>query len=614
MQDSLLIRPWRERETMQDDPDSWPSEGYEAAIIKHCTRLYDAAKQENDDDDQVRNIAKMIDYIGGRQWKAGLRVAHKSKPVLNRINRILDETVGLLTDIRPSTRVNLTDSSDRGLARQAKNYNRMIRNIWSEPAQVKTLVMVIIHAMMTTGYIKLDWDHEAHAGMGDFDFVPLGANSVFPIRPNPKDIQSGMGVIYASCRTMDWLQERFPLQAYRIQPDEDLSRSERTFVAPSNMSAQMFSTLSPTMQRLVGTSALSRNEGIPMAKYREFWLRDYQRNTSDQTVTMGNPGTNWCYEVPPGARLYPRGRLIIIGGEDVLLHDGPNPWWHGKFPFAALRLKLRPWSFLGASQVLPLIPTQDLINDVLAGVIDLVKLAVNPGIMAPSNAMGENAFRALDPSKPGFKLMYKPNAVTPPQFTRQPNLPGFVLNVLGIASKEQDFGSGIAAYNQMIGKKQVPGGDTFDQVRNAQNTPIRLQGRMIEAFMEEVGELLLPSIAQFYTLQRRILMLGMDGITDEDTDWDAGSMVPAGMSVQDYIRQFEFKVVPDSLLRINQMDKVRALFELRKMGDVDRQTLIESMDMGLNYDTIIARMKQEALMEHNINELLPHPVKGHKKK
>lgn len=601
-------------ETVQTDQLSWPSEdsGYYRSMRRWLKNLESNAEQENDENDQVKQIGKMIDYVIGRQWSAG-RPSHKSKPVLNRMWRLLEELVGLLTDIRPVTSVKTLTSGDKSLEHQADIYNRCIRSMWQGSEVTTSLVLVIIHALFSTGYVKLDWDVEKRNGQGDFSFIPLGPSNVVPIKATPSGLDSAQGVIYRTSKPLSWFREKFPLRAHLVRPDPLLSSSDGTLDPPPSLSPYVFNRMSEPLKKLIGTPATAVEAAIPVAKYREFWLRDLQRNTSNRAVVMGNVKTNWSYEVPPGGRLYPRGRLVIMGGENVIMHDGPNPWWHGKPPFAMLRLNPVPWSSLGQSEIAPLIAPQDIVNQVIAGVLDMVKLAVNPGIIGPKNAFGDNAWANMDPSRPGSTFAYNQNVPNPPTFTKPPELPAFVLQVLGIASQEMDTSSGIAAFNRMVGKKQVPGGDTFDQVRNAQNTPIRLKGRMIESFMNDLGNMLVPSIAQFYGARRRMFMFGMDGLTNEDFDYDPGSMVPAGMTPYDHMRNFQFTVAPDSLLRLNQMDKIQALFKLRQMGDVDSKTLIESLDMGLDADLIKKRLFAE-LKEKAQLGIMPVAHHGGKKK
>lgn len=593
-------------ETDQRDAATFPEDNspYYRVMKERLRSIYDAAETENNSNDSVRQVGKAIDYLLGRQWSGG-RPKHKSRPVLNRVDRIAEEILGLLTDIRPRSRVTPWDKTDNRLRRDAKIYNTCIQSIFSQSNCSVSLAMTIFHAMFSTGYSKLDWDQSAYGGLGGFSFIPLGVHNVLPIRPSPMSLYSGEGVIYDTAKSMGWLHEKFPLRAHLVRPDPETSRYDGAMRPPAGMNSARFHSMSPLMQKMVGTAAEPMDEEGGMAKYREFWLVDRSRNASNHDVLMGDASTNWSYLVPPGGMLYPRGRLIIQGGGDVLLHDGPNPWWHGKFPFAALRLKLWPFSFQGRSEFSGMISAQDIQNKIYAGILDMVSMAVNPGIMGPKSAFPDNVWDSLDPSKPGWRVGYNPNVPNPPVLTRPPELPGYVMQAYSIAKDEQEVGSGVGVLQKMMGKKQMPSSDTFDQARETQNTPMRLKGRMIEVFIEDMGSLLMPSIAQFWGAARRMMLLGFGGLTDSDFDGDPGTMVPAGMKVEDYIRQFAFSIEPGSLLKFNQQDRAKLLFALRKGRDIDRTTLLEGLnqlDMGLDIGQINERLKQEEIEQAAIGQ------------
>jgi len=118
-------------------------------------------------------------------------------------------------------------------------------------------------------------------------------------------------------------------------------------------------------------------------------------------TSSGRPVNARYYEVKPNGPLYPRGRLIITGGNDFqVLYDGPNFFWHGKFPFVPIRLKPVPWQFHGVSELRTKVPLQDIVNTILAGVLDMIKKAINPALIFPDDAFSDAIKNALDPSMP----------------------------------------------------------------------------------------------------------------------------------------------------------------------------------------------------------------------
>lgn len=589
----------------EDNAAEWPdsTDGYWKRVHEFTESVYDEAVRGLESVSEYKSVQRQIDYLAGKQWPAG-RPQYKARPINNKVDRYYDEIVGLLTDIRPVTSVTVSagNENDQSLIRKAMIYNDCIRSIWYSSRVEFSLVFAVMYAMLTTGYGKLEWNPALRNGLGEFEMLALGTENVMPVKARADDIQTAQCIVYRVPMPLEFFRRRYPLRGTLVRPDPEYSRSERSIAPPSGMPAAAFNKMVPQLRRVLGTPDDGRDSPFPMALYREFWFRDHSVNTSNRDVAMGDQRVGWGYVVPPGAPLYPRGRLIVKGGR-VILYDGPNPWWHGRYPFADLRLKPRPWQFAGASTVASWLPMQDITNNIGAGILDMIKKALNPVLMAPNNALSPESWKQFDPAMPGGKLGYSPLAREKPGFATPPALPAFVMQYLAKIDRDWAEQSGMAIISQMVGKKQVPGSDTFDQVQNAQNTPIRLMGRRIEQFLEDMGRLILPSIPQMYSAGRRIMMGGLAWAAPEDFALDSDSMIPAewiagGKRPEDFMRQFEFSIRPGSLLRLNATDKLMALAQLRKAGDVDRRTMIEAlnrtMDLGLDPDTIEKNLIAEA--------------------
>jgi hypothetical protein len=368
----------------------------------------------------------------------------------------------------------------------------------------------------------------------------------------------------------------------------------------------LYDMLSPQMKRLIGQPAQVGTSAFPRALYREFWIRDSRYNTSNANVPMGKD--NWSYIVQPGQPLYPRGRLLVMGG-DLILEDIPNPYWHGQPPFAALRLNVVPWQWHGMSEMRPLVQLQDIINNILAGVMDMIKKSVNPVLVAPKNALSENVWNTLDFSMPGARVAFSPISPHKPDWAPSPVVPAYVLQVMQMLDKSMDRSSGVAAITEMLKKKQVPSGDTLDQMRQAQQTPLRLKGRNIEVFLRQLGMMSIPNIFQWYSRKRRVFMLGQAGLAAEDFDFDPDTLVPAGERPEDHVRNFVFNITPGSLLNAQKVEKVMLYMNMRKMGDMSRRQLVKELDLGLDINQLEAEIKAER--EEGIAMLPPKGKPAH---
>jgi len=564
---------------------------YRQQIGYWLSGAYEEAKFDMNQNDDIRRGCQYIEYITGKQWP-GARPSYRTSPVNNRIWRLVWELVATLTDIRPVFEIKATNPD---YDKHANMINKVTRAWWTESNCESSLAMIILYSILCTGYGKLQWNPELRGGEGDFEILYLGPTEVLPLKPTT-DLQSSQMVILEQAKPLSWFRRKFPLVGSMVKADMDLSRYSLPSQAPGHIPQVLFEVLSPQMQRMVGRPEKSFQTVFPVARYREFWFKDWTVNASNVPVVMGDPTTNWSYIAQPNELLYPRGRVICTGGEkNYVVYDGPNPYWHGMYPFEALRLNAVPWQFLGVSELRPLIPLQDIINNTLAGILDMIKKAVNPGFLAPKNAFSDAHLNSIDWSMPGAKGVYSALSPHQPQFVPQPQLPSFVLQVLLMAAREMDQSSGIAAVDEAVRKNQVPSGDTLDQIKDSKQTPLRLKGKNIEGFLRTLGQQTISNVFQFYSMKRRMFMVGKEALTFEDFDWNPGSVIPQGTKPEEFARRFVFLIQSGSLLNINRVERAATLQRLRMMKDIDRRTLIEGLDMGINIPEVEMRLKKEAM-------------------
>lgn len=552
--------------------------------------VFEEAKDELEKCEEIVNIDRNINYLMGKQW-VDRRPSYKSSPVANRIWTNLIQLVSYLTDIRQSFEV----KANNDLYKQhADILNQLIRGWFFNEDIDMTLAMIIIHSALTIGYGRLVWNPDLKNGEGELELTACGAMDVIPIRPS-HNLQRALGVIYRTPKPLSWFQEKYPTKGFAVPVDREYSQfiSTTSTAAGQGMWGRAYQVLSPQMRRLFGQSASSyRDSVIPMALYREFWIRDNQLNTSNREVIVGDLDKEYGYKVQSGQRLYPRGRLICMGGP-VVLYDGPNPFWHGQFPFAALRLNRVPWQWPGISEFRNQIPLQDVMNNILAGILDAVKKAVNPPLIAPDNAFGTAVKRNLDPNMPGAKIFFSPASISPPQYAPAPNLPSFVFQTMLYAQQELDSQSGFIDMGSVSRRGIVPAGDTLEQLKEGQQTLVRLKTRYIESFLKDIGQQFVPNFFQFYTMKRRVQILGQNGLTFEDFDYDPGTMVPAGVPAEEHWRQFQFLVQPGSLLKSSRQPMQMLMLNLRRMGDMDRDNMLESLDLGQMKESIRTNLESE---------------------
>src|SRR5262249_13071844 len=81
---------------------------------------------------------------------------------------------------------------------------------------------------------------------------------------------------------------------------------------------------------------------------------------------------------------------------------------------------------------------------------------------------------------------------------------------------------------QAIAKaRQVPAGDSLEKLMELAGPIVTDMARNMEKSMREVGEQWKGLAMQFYSVKRRIQILGKSGMTEEDYDFDPGNMIPS---------------------------------------------------------------------------------------
>lgn len=591
--------------------DPWYSSETERGIKMWCEAAWEEAASDQKSSEELKLVDKYVEYLQGTQWPSA-RPSYRAKPTDNRMSRLFWELVSLLTDMRPIIDIRSVEREEQYI-KQEDALNKRMRAWWLNNDIDQKVSMCVVYAMLTTSFAKLEWDENLKMGRGDFTIRPLGPTSVLPLKPST-DLQSSQAVIYHEVKPVGWVQRKYPDRAHLVKADFGLSQYSIEGGPPKNITPQLYSLLSPAYKQLLSKGQFrAGGSAYPMCRYREFWLKDYSINTSNRDVPMGDVGNPWkiSYVVKPGQMLYPRGRLIVMAGREVV-HDGPNPYWHGLFPFGLLRLNVVPWQIYGVSDLRGMKDLQDIVNAILAGVIDMIKRAVNPPFFAPKTAFSESAWNSIDLSMPGARMAYNPTSPGEPKVVATAPLPGFVLNTLQLIYKEMDMQSGASAVTEAVRKKQVPGGDTLDQIRQAQQTPVRLKARNEEVFLRDLGVQMVPNMFQFYTASDRVSARDSSGMKDIDLEWNMQDILPQGVSAFDMSKKYQFQVLEGSLLSFQRVEMAANLAKLRVSGDLDRATFFEKLSKLGIIDLDVKKVEEGLLKEHQAG-IAAMPPKGAKK-
>jgi hypothetical protein len=561
-----------------------------------CDQAFEESSAEQQEVPEIRQISDALDYLLGMQWKESMP-SYRAKPVSNELLSNFWETIGLLTDIKPMFNISAIGAEDQ-YSKVQGILNKLARGWTGSSGFERRVAFATMFGMLTTAPVKLYWNPFARGTSGD----PSDGDITMEVLPAKSLLRLGMGEdpqedelnIYRRVRTLNWFKRAYPRMGKLVPPEEAKSKYTVDVQTPINVMPQLFENLSPAMKRMMGAGEKANGQSIyPKAECREYWMIDDTVNESRNTIWMGPERAAWGYWVKPGQKMYPRGRLIVRANK-VILYDEPNPYYHRKKPFSLLGLYAVPWQNYAMSVISPWMRQQDILNQMMAGLLQCVKKAVNPPLLASKQTIHPEALRAIDASKPNLKVSYNGMSGSVPTWGNPPNIPTYVMQVLADIRKSMRQMSGAAAMDDATSKKQIPGGDTLDRITFAKNTPIRFMGRSLEACLDEIGEMWVANALQFYTAEKRTELLGAAGLAKEDMEPQEGSLMPEGIDSEAYVRKFKFKCDKGTLLNVQKQERLQIAFALRKNHDLSRAGLYRFLDWNVNLKQIEEELAEEA--------------------
>jgi len=573
---------------------------------KRMLEFREAAREEAFRTQQMHREAgrvhKYIDFLEGKHWPEA-RKPWRSSLYANRMAKARLDVLSMLTDIKPTLDItpNFTDFPE--IERQAEIAEKVIQSEWVKRAMLLSLIEVVDHAMLSTGFWKI-----GAVMPGKLLVSACGFDNVLPIQPGAR-IQDSSGVLYRTFRPLSYFYRIFGKKANGLEREAVPATSDRVTNAmrrPLHIDEISWKNASPQLRyKLAIREAARPRPGqtyFPVIPLEEYWIEDYNTNTSQENVVVKDPhkdldSHNWHYVVGPGERLFPRKRLIVFAG-DRLMYDGPSVYWHGQFPFAQLNLNPVVWGYGSISRYRDLMPINRAINEIIAGIHELVRKALNPQLITREGAVSKAAWRNFFQDRPGDKLMMNKAANTNQdlRYANPPQIPSYVYTMLvQYLVPEFEKISGFLDIAALTKKNQVPGGDTIEQMKDAMQTQLRLESRFIEQFLIDAGHLALSNVFQFFTAKQRLKILGPDGITYHDYDFDPDNMKPWTEPREDHWKNFSLTVAEGSLHGASRDREKQMAIALFQGGVISRKELLRKLGWG-NIEAIEEELEQESQM------------------
>lgn len=529
-------------------------------------------------------IPRVIQYLSGNQWPAKPTAYGSARPVTNRMFRQYWEIVSLLTDGKPEPEIKIYDGND-GYS-DLQTLLTQLLEVWAaKPGYADALQDIIGFGLLARGIGKVQWNPRLSGGMGDVELLSINPLNFYCLG-GEGSIENSECCIETRWVTIASLKRQFGSLADGIEP-EPMGMPDSQVMRPRQLSSSEWAKLAPNMQRLLGIKSGGMNDQLfPRVRQRIYWLRDSAINESSKTVRVGREHANWSYLVEPGMPLFPRGRLIVVAGRKVL-SDGCNPYFLGKFPYVEM-LPLKPtWGTDGMSLMGNLIGPQDIINRIMAGLLETIKAGLTPTIITPTGAISRGDLDNISTTISGGKLEYNimRTGGQKPEFRKQPETPQLALPFLNMTMREMDQTTGSAAVDAAAQKQQVPSHDTMEMIQNSRSGMVRLMGRRLEGFMNRAGHMVVANMLQFYSVGHRVSILGEKGISSRDFSPLYGSLLSGGMMPEEFVKKIHFSIRSGSALSFDKETRAQMATILCERGLLSRKNMFRAINAaGGNID------------------------------
>ncbi len=512
----------------------------------------------------------------------------------NRFAHIYLSLSASLTDIKPFVEYK-TENKD--FEKQASMANKRIRSWWLDrQIDMRFLDVMKWSLVGASGYGHLVYNHE----FDDMDLLAEDPRDVLPIRPaSNMTMQDCFAVLIRRERTVNWATGIYPHAEGKIKPDRSgyLAAVQKHTIITAQVE-RMGLDASPFWNRIDRERRATSEQSIPTVDVFTLYVKDRSRNKASFPVTVGSKDFGYKYEVAPGDLLYPRLRRIVFT-RSVILSDDPSPYWHGQFPLVRLTLDPAPWSWLGKAPMWDLLPLQEEYDRIWRVIGDRIQKVAQPDLAVNAQAISRAEFDRINTRLPGLKLRLSPlggqNPVVSPQF--QP-LESWILEILQKVTDEMDTLSGVQDISNVVRLNQIPSSETIERMLEALTPLVRMRSRVIEAILRPFAMMQFSNFLQFDTLPRRLRLLGKDGLTFEDADYDPGNLIPAQMNddrgkaigtregrARHMLSMFTYNVAPGSLLSASEITDKMLHFQLWRAGLIDPGTLADKLNIA-NYGTI----------------------------
>jgi hypothetical protein len=561
----------------------------------------------------------------GKQWAID-RPRWRFSEVVNTLWASIMTEIGIQTDARPKFEFASQEWGDEAFTDVLKDINS--RN-WEKYSWNSVVVDNLFDCKLYhVAHSEVYWDPDLESGMGDVAFRVLDPFYCFwdPRADNVNKGRKARWFIYSEPLPTAQLKQKYRDKADKIKPDVNLMSQHADKDSLATM-GRVYTNFDPYTPSRLPSSATSTGEvygGEPHTMLIRCWLRD---DTMEEIVQESeNPTPDETAEAQKEYLLikkYPKGRYIEIANNEVLRDVAPGIEINGEwveyetdlFPIARLVNYQYPREYAGENECTHTKAPQKIVNYIWSYIMDMFRMQGNPITILGTNS---NADEEEITNEPG-NIIHASDINQVRREAGTPITPGS-FDLLNTAEGLLDKVQGLQDVSRGASDASVNSALMMEGYVEAAQTRPRMKNRNLDNFLQDVGQLMILRILQFYDKPRIFRIVNKEGFPDyvefyiptiEEVDVNGkktlkkvakitkiskgdGSGAPKMQTQQTEVKGCpDVRVISGSALPYAKAQKNQSAIQLFTTGAIDQEELLKSIDWP-SYQEVLKRMQQAA--------------------
>lgn len=566
--------------------------------MRHTTRMK-ASPNFKLYEEALKLLSRPSDDPTGREDKT-------SSLSFNRTKRHMLEMVATLSDVGPQWQYGTEDPE---IEAQTSVLTSYFQALWNHPHTKtrRTLVELFQYAICSEAYLGVTWESDPFRRKSPtLKFTAHNIEEVFfSEQPKDKDIQKIHATSIKHELPMTTACLLYPAHAQYFKRDNHRPSWIRRVL--DSMRTYESEALEASYQDAAKRGGVDGGNNEGTVNIYHTYVLDISYNNTSKPIEMGDVKLGCNYTVPfvgqqidtgindesgrpvtrkadpTDAMLYPYRRLIIHT-DDHIISDTSSPWAHGMTPLIRLALEDWPIDNLASSVAMNGASLDSVIEKYYRGFDDMMMGRLDPPMNMPDN-LNDDTVNAFSAKK---RIHLKTDRLDSGNI--KPLLPyqHYQVNVADLTllqrfEDQRDYIIGRPQMQALAQAQQIPSTKTFEQFIQLAGPMTTFISKNVEEALLECGEMVMYLIFQFATAKRRFEILGRNGLTKEDFQYDPNMLpiprtpspnAPASISVfpttqmdrvREHGKRFYFRITAGSAYKLT--DKSRQLMILNLSRD-----------------------------------------------